>query len=310
MTALIEEIAPAPFICKPMGFAVLAISGTDRESFLQAQFINDLTPIKKTGVQFSAWCNPKGQVIANFLLLNTGTRYLLFLQADLKLFVQKRLGLFVLRSDVTIESIPEQQLLLLGFSEQTTLPSALELTLPTKNEVISIDDLVITSLPYSATNRYLLIADRNMPETTLLEKNISSQMTDSMIWSLRDLFDGIPWITATTQEQFLPQTLNLDRLNGLSYQKGCYPGQEIIARLHYRGTVKKNLYLIKSKHLLAVGGLLISEQSDSDLGSIINVASHLDGYYYALAVIKIENCHDKLRYNDQNIMLVTQANND
>ena len=98
--------------------------------------------------------------------------------------------------------------------------------------------------------------------------------------------------------------LNIDVINGLSYQKGCYPGQEVIARLHYRGEVKKRVSLIQSKYLLSVGEQLISEPSNNKAGAIINSAMHPNGLCYALAVIMLDKLNDKLIINNQQITII------
>ena len=101
------EVTNSPIISPLTGFTVLAVTGDDRHTFLHGQFINDLNLIETPAAQLSAWCNPKGQVITNFIIINTGISYLLIFKDELKDFVQKRLTMFVLRSDVKIEDISE-----------------------------------------------------------------------------------------------------------------------------------------------------------------------------------------------------------
>ena len=98
--------------------------------------------------------------------------------------------------------------------------------------------------------------------------------------------------------------LNLDALKGLSYQKGCYPGQEIIARLHYRGEVKKRLSLIQSGQPLSIDDQLISEQSNGKAGTVINSATHPDGKAYALAVIELSKLKEKLLIENKEITII------
>jgi tRNA-modifying protein YgfZ len=284
------------------GFALLAIGGNDRHSFLHGQFINDLNLIEKPAAQLSAWCNPKGQVITNFLIINTGTAYLLLFKEDIKAFVQQRLGMFIMRSDVTINDISDQSPLI-GLANTNDL-SSLGQNISTKpGEVQAIDGLIIICLPdYSA--RYLIMGNSEILNSKVNELTTSLQMTDSSVWELLDILAGLPWISSATQEQFLPQMLNLDALNGLSYQKGCYPGQEVIARLHYRGEVKKRLHLIKSNSQLNVGAQLHTDQSDSNVGAIINSAMHPDGCCYALAVIDLNNTTNKLFSDNQEITII------
>ena len=286
------NITETPLASPLSDFALLAISGNDRHAFLHGQFINDLNLIEEPAAQLSAWCNPKGQVITNFLVVNTGISYLLLFKQDLKAFVQKRLGMFIMRSDVAIEDITETSPLV-GLTNINDL-SALGSDIPTNaGEVHAVDGLIIICHPDNS-GRYLITGSIEALKNKIPELTKSLQLASSRVWSLLDILVGLPWINSTTQEQFLPQMLNLDALNGLSYQKGCYPGQEVIARLHYRGEIKKRLQLIKSDHELNVGDKLYQQQSENNVGTIINSASHPDGSYYSLAVIALDKLNETL----------------
>lgn len=277
------------------GFALLAVSGEDRHAFLHGQFINDLNLIENPAAQLSAWCNAKGQVITNFIIINTGISYLLLFKQELKEFVLKRLTMFVMRSDVTIEDITDSSPLV-GLANIDDL-SVLGSDIPDNaGEVHAVDGLVIICHPDNS-GRYLITGSIEALTKKLPELN--KTLASSSIWNLLDILAGLPWITSKTQEQLLPQMLNLDALKGLSYQKGCYPGQEVIARLHYRGEVKKRLQLITSGHELTVGGDIYLEQSEDKAGSIINSGHHPDGDYYGLAVIELDKLNEKL-YSDSN----------
>lgn len=288
------------------GFALLAISGNDRHAFLHGQFINDLNLIEKPAAQLSAWCNPKGQLITNFLVINTGTSYLLMFKQELKAYVQQRLGMFIMRSDVTIDDISGSSPLL-GLANvlaNTKDLASLGTNIPANpGEVHAVDGLIIICHPDNS-GRYLITGSIEALINKFPELNSSLSMTSSSVWELLDILAGLPWITSSSQEQFLPQMLNLDALKGLSYQKGCYPGQEVIARLHYRGEVKKRVQLIKSNAQLQVGDHLNQEQSDKNVGTIINSATHPDGCCYALAVIALDNTSDKLVSNNQEISIL------
>ena len=298
----LENITETPVISPLSGFAVLEISGDDRQSFLHGQFINDLNQIDEPAAQLSAWCNPKGQVISNFLIINTGSTYLLILKEDLKEVVQKRLAMFVMRSNVTINDISDESPLIgIANTDDLTLFGSNIPTIPGESQII--DDLIIICLP-DFSGRYLITGGIETLKNKVSELKTTLQMTGSSVWNLLDILAGLPWITLTNKEQFLPQMLNLDSLKGLSYLKGCYPGQEVIARLHYRGEVKKRLNLIKSIHQCHVGASLYSEQSDSNVGIVINSAIHPDGNSYALAVISLDNTTNKLFSDNQEITII------
>jgi len=296
------DLTKTPLAAPISGFAMLAVSGNDRHVFLHGQFINDLNLIEEPAAQISAWCNPKGQLITNFIIINTGIAYLLIFKADLKEFVQKRLGMFVMRSDVTINDISDSSPIL-GLANCNDVAS-LNIIFPTTTGEISADEgLIVISHP-DGSGRYLITGS-----IEALQKNISNfknslTMTGSHNWNLLDILAGLPWITSLTQEQYLPQMLNLDALNGLSYQKGCYPGQEVIARLHYRGEVKKRLCLLKSEQHLSIGDPLTLEHSDNVVGNVLNAETHPDESCYALAVIALDKVNDKLMIENNEVAII------
>jgi tRNA-modifying protein YgfZ len=292
-----SDIAKSPIVSPLSGFSLLAVTGKDRHTFLHGQFINDLNLIENSAAQLSAWSNPKGQVITNFIIINTGISYLLLFKQELKEYFQKRLNMFVMRSDVKIEDISESSPVV-GLANIEDL-SSLDSNMPTHaGEIHAVDGLIIICHP-DKSGRYLITGSIDALTKKLLTLN--TKLSSSSLWEILDILAGLPWIISATQEQFLPQMLNLDLLKGLSYQKGCYPGQEVIARLHYRGEIKKRLQLIKSDNELIVGDSIFLNNSENKVGTLINAANHPDGDYYGLAVIELDKVSEKLISNSHEI---------
>ena len=197
----------------------IKIEGADAAGFLHGQFTTDVTGLASGRAGLSAWCDPKGRVIATFILARLDEAFWLLLPEILKDTFLKRLKMYVLRANVNI-----------------------------------VDANTETG---------------NIPE---LPAYISA--IDGCDWQTTFIRQGIPWLSPTTSGRFLPQELNLDHLDALSYTKGCYPGQEIIARLRYRGEVKRRLCHATTDNntLLQPGSALVPEGEERNIGTVVNSA--------------------------------------
>ena len=194
----------------------LRIDGTDAAGFLHGQFTTDVTGLASGNACLSAWCDPKGRVIATFILAREDEAFLLLVPDDIKETFIKRLKMYVLRANVVITDAGEED---------------------------------IPQLPH------LPGTGGNLSETALIRQ-------------------GIPLLHPDTSGRFLPQELNLDKLDAVSFAKGCYPGQEIVARLRYRGAAKRRLChaTTDSSALLAPGAALVAEGEKRNIGTVINSA--------------------------------------
>ena len=215
--------------------AVLTVGGKDAAKLLQGQItcnVNDVTGIKSS---LGALCNPKGRAITTFLLVKTGEDFLMVLPEELLEAVKKRLQMYVLRSDVILTDSSDQHCLI-GLSHPANPTEPLFAT--TQEEIIAVN--------LSATqSRSLVIAKADKAIALWSDRvgNQGFQPENSDQWRYLDIISGIPWLTTETSEEFIPQMLNLDLLGGISFNKGCYTGQEIVARTHYLGKAKRALFL-------------------------------------------------------------------
>lgn len=267
--------------------AVLKITGTDAAAFLHGQFTSEVQQLAENDSQMGAWCNPKGQVIANFILARRNSDYFLLLPRELKDRVLKRLRMFVLRASVTIEdcgeSLPCLGINSAGDSDGPALPR-------------HADQLLI---PVPVNHSRWVLAG---PAAALIQSwpqlARSYAGVGSHYWRLFDILDGLPWILEATTEAFLPQLLNMDQLQAVSFSKGCFPGQEVIARLQHRGKVKQRLVIMKLNADTNVkpGMHIYQDDRDQSVGTIVNTAEHPHGGWYSLAVLDIEHgSPDQLR---------------
>lgn len=280
-----------PIACPISGFAIFKVSGNDRYTFLQNQFTNDL--MEEKVCQLSAWCNPKGKVIANFIIINTGEFYLLFFKENLKDYLLKKLYMYILRSDVIIQDVSSIYLQL-GLSNIDKLELFYENSSLKDGKVKFIDKSYITKLP-DYSGRHLIVSQIESIKDIIHKLKDSINFVDYLNWEKQDILSKIPWIDFENKEKYLPQIINLDKLNAISYKKGCYSGQEVIAKVHYRGKIKRNMVLISSKNELTPGSYLYEKSSDKKVGDILNTSTKKsDNNFFSLAIIESEKLNTDL----------------
>jgi hypothetical protein len=283
-----SQILNADF-CELKSEGFIAVSGEDAVTFLHAQLTSDVAGLVASRTQHSGYCSPKGRLLATFLVWRTPEGVLLQLAADLRESVQERLSKYVLRGRVRL-SDASARYLMFGLAGDHAPSVLAEMNVPVPSadhEVSSAGDVFVTRLP---VNRYALLAnaDRGLSLRASLEKYARSR--DATLWEQMDIEAGIPVVTSQTQDQHVPQMLNLDLIGGVSYSKGCYPGQEIVARMHYLGRLKQRMYRVSVPTLEPVraGDSLFSAQfgHEQASGSILQTTHRDNATFEALAVIQ------------------------
>jgi len=249
--------------------AVLTVSGKDAAKLLQGQVTCDVNELTDTKSCLGALCNPKGRAITTFLLIKTGDVFLVILPEELLETVKKRLQMYILRSAVTVTDSADQ-LCLIGLSTKKMQAESLFNTSQQDNITVNFS---------TTQNRYLVIADTDKAIALWSDRvdNLKFKPKNSDQWRYLDILSGIPWLTTETSEEFIPQMLNLDQLGGISYNKGCYTGQEIVARTHYLGKTKRALFLAEceSTTIPAPNSAIIDNSSDTEqtIGKVL-LAQH------------------------------------
>ncbi len=273
---------PQPALLPIAHLAPLQVDGRDAAAFLQGQITCDVRCADGNRSLPGAICNPEGRVLANFRLLARDNSFLLLLAADLITAMQHHLRRYVLRADVNLTTAP---LACLGVQGE---PEALPAAAPREADTVAqIGDLTWVRIP-DPQPRWLLIGDP--AALSRWQRQHESPLASPQSWILADICCGIPWITAATSGRFLPQMLNLDLLGGICFDKGCYTGQEVIARVHYRGQVKRRLY-----RFFAPGaeppppGTAVMEEEEN-VGEVVNAAPVAEGTEL-LAVVRRDVAH-------------------
>jgi folate-binding protein YgfZ len=274
-------------LCDLSAFGLIRFSGSDARAFLQGQLTNDVEKLTRGSSQYGAHCTPKGRVVATFLLWQWGDDYFSQLPATLVEAVQNRMKKYVLRSKVEL-SEPDYVCIGVAGAQASGRVRALFGAAPEPHRNIYTGDVILFGLPHS---RFEIIAPVALAQELSRAQEIwqalaqDAQPAGGHCWDWIEIRAGIPWITAATQDQFVPQMLNLDLIGGVSFNKGCYPGQEIVARLHYLGSAKRRMYLANVASPMQAADPLFSAHEPA--GTIVNAACSPEGGYDVLAVIQI-----------------------
>lgn len=240
----------------------IAFDGADAASFLHGQLSSDVEGMAVGAAGWTSYNSPKGRVLATMLLWRRAPdSFVAFAAADLADALRQRLAMFVLRAKVKVAELPGR---VVGSAEH---PAA-------GREHATTPD-----------GRYLLVA----PDT-----DSGGDETAARPWHWLGVRAGVPMITAATQDQFIAQTLNLDLIGAISFRKGCYPGQEIVARMQYLGRLKERLLAFHVDASAPPAATRIHAADDA-VGTVINAAPAPSGGSDLLAVVRWEAAERDLR---------------
>jgi folate-binding protein YgfZ len=220
--------------------STIDVRGDDAASFLQGQLSNDIFKLDGAHSQLSAYCNSQGRILSILRLVRHDHGFVLLLPAELRERVLQRLRMYVLRAKVTLQH--DQRLIPIGISGPTASAILRKQVggVPAVNECISHNGVSLLGVP-GPHARYLLLADTTSAQA-LWNAASKARPVGTTAWSWLDIMAGLPTIYSRTYETFVPQMVNLDLLSGVSFDKGCYSGQEIIARLRYLGKLKQRMF--------------------------------------------------------------------
>jgi tRNA-modifying protein YgfZ len=256
--------------------ALLKISGSDAEIFLQNQLSNDISALDSFRVQLNAYCQHQGKIISLFWVMRHHESFLISLPQDLLNKIKSRLQMFVIMSDVVIEDVSSSY-----------------------NQIGLIDEK--QSNVYSINDRLSLLINKVTDKDNFDMEGVAE-------WTLACIKSFLPEIFLATSEKFVPQMLNLDIDEiGVNFSKGCYPGQEVVARLHYLGSAKRRLFSFRSNQEMFVGDSLYCSSSKTALargdrykGSGIVVSKvKYNSLFYCLATLDVDLINAEITLNNE-----------
>jgi len=271
---------------------LLEISGEDAVTFLQGQLTNDVKKLDGSLCQYSGYCSPKGRLLAIFLAFAHADHLHLQLPLSILEPIMKRLQMYVMRSKVVITDKSTDILCfgIAGPNAKSTLTALFNTAPQTPQELITLDDATLMRVA-GDTPRYQVFTHTFNAERIWNALSSNCTKVGKSVWDYLEIQAGIPEIVPATQEAFVPQMVNLDALDGISFKKGCYTGQEIVARTHYLGKVKRRTQLthINTEEIPQAGDILQLTGHEEAIGQIVRAAAAPNGGVDALIEIRLEN---------------------
>ncbi len=271
-------------------WGLIRVSGEDAEPFLQGQFTVDVKKVNGEAARVGAFCTPKGRMLATFLLFRRAGAYYLWLPLDSVPLITKKLSMYVLMSKVKIEDVSEG-MLALGVGGETAAAAIAATGVEAPADDWTCTEGAAASVIRLPGGRFILAAADDYARSVWSRLAADAEIAEREAWLLQDIRSGLPTVFAATSERFIPQMLNLPALGGVSFDKGCYTGQEVVARMKYLGKVKRRMYRATASALIcpAPGEAIHSgaaSKSGQGAGSIVAAVRNESGVCEMLSVIE------------------------
>ena len=283
-------------------FGVIRVSGADARAFLQGQLTQDFALLEPGEARLAAFLSAKGRMQASFIGIAPSTdEVLLICSRDLLEVTRKRLSMFVLRAKAVLsDATADFQLVgLLGSAIEVVAGSAVapwavalqSSQFPTipgadplargSDEASGLRPRVIGLPPAGALPRALWVAPVGVPAPSV-------PAIDVAVWRRAEVMSGVATLSAPMVDLFVPQMLNYESVGGVNFKKGCYPGQEVVARSQFRGTLKRRAFIVQADALLKVGAEVFHASDDQQpCGTIVEVAANAHDGCVAIASLQI-----------------------
>jgi len=280
---------PAPFLSPLLHLGSLRFEGPDAMTFLQGQLSSDVAQLAAERIQRSSYNSAKGRVLADLLLWRDPQHHDVvhaLLAADLAAAIAKRLAMFVLRAKVRVSDVSAAgaRLGVGGAGAQAAVLAALGAR-PERGSVVVHEGAALLGLP---DGRVIVEVDAARAQPVQDSLTAHTVPAAAAAWFDSDIRAGVPLVTAATSDQFVPQALNLDVLGAVSFQKGCYPGQEIVARTQYLGRLKERLFAFGVEAPVPAVGTRVyaAPFGEQPCGTVVTAATGVAGRARMLAVVQ------------------------
>ena len=267
--------------------ALLKVSGSDSESFLQAQLSNDIEQLDNSSIQLNAYCQHQGKILALFWVIRSADSFLLSFPLDLLDIIKSRLQMFVIMADVNIEDITLEY-----------------------SQIGSIDESYNNSFTINDKLSLIIVNPKDITQFDIKPVEF---------WDKACIDSNLPEISLITSEKLVPQMLNLDIDEvGVNFSKGCYPGQEVVARLHYLGSTKRRLFAFESNSEINIGDSLFCSTSKSakargaryKASGIVVSKVKYNAQFYCLATLEVASKDEKVTLNNEQGPILKRIKNE
>ncbi|MEI6002698.1 folate-binding protein YgfZ [Paraburkholderia bengalensis] len=274
-------------------FGLIDVTGDDAASFLHAQLTNDTQHLDAATARLAGYCSPKGRLLASFLVWCSGESIRMLVSKDVQPAVQKRLSMFVLRAKAKLTD-GTGDTLAIGLAGDVRKALSTVFDAIPDGVHVKVDGPAgsLVRVPDAAGRlRYVWVGPKAEVEARLPALEAKLKRVSPAVWDWLDIRAGEPRITQRVVEQFVPQMINFDVLGGVNFRKGCYPGQEVVARSQYRGTIKRRMSLAnvagEPDNVVPGAELFHADDPGQPCGMLVNTAAAPDGGVDALVEIKL-----------------------
>ncbi|WP_293372513.1 hypothetical protein [Nevskia sp.] len=266
----------------------IRVKGADADAFLQGQLSNDIRELTPTRGQLASYSNPKGRVLAIFAAIRVADEIWLETSRSLLASTLKRLKMFVMRSKVTIDDAGSEVISIgVAGPNADRVMEAAGLLVPSVLCLCAEIDGIVVMRRRGPQNRYTLHGPAARLSALWPKLAAHAQPVGAEAWRLTDILAGYPALHPETAEQHVAQMINLDKLEGVSFTKGCYPGQEIVARLHYLGNLKRRMFVARTAAETVTRGeaIVLAGSEGQAVGEVLDHALHPDSGRALLVVL-------------------------
>ncbi len=273
-TAQFQGVAPLPHL------GIIRATGSDAASFLHNQLTNDVLLMKEGQARLAAYCNAKGRMQASFVLYKrTAEDVLLICRKDLIPQTIKRLSMFVLRAKAKLSDASDE-FQLFGLAGDAALAALHGDSTDAWQRYTRGAADVLTLYPALGQPRAIWLAPQGVaaPAGTALSHDL---------WQVGEVMSGIAWVELATWEAFVPQMLNYESVDGVNFKKGCYPGQEVVARSQFRGTLKRRALIAQSDVAMAAGQEVFSSSDATQPCGLVAQAASTGSCHVAVLELQI-----------------------